>query len=154
MRRMAEIACVDSREGNNPNVFYDGTLDEKRTLVIERSSYGRGIAIANGIKKLVVTDDVVVACCYELAVHLGKEKKLSKQSATKDQVRTVWARITPVEHRAVIERIKEEKFIVDNDTKALDAVKYLCLMCIQKRAKQTSNLIILDTVEENNYNAV
>lgn len=61
--QMAKVACIDYRDNTRPGLFYDEYRDDQGALQVAIVFKGRGVVIAENVKKVVVTDDVVVACC-------------------------------------------------------------------------------------------
>lgn len=150
---MAKRACVDYRDNTRSGIFYDEYRDDQGALQTTMVFKGRGIAIAENIKKVVVTDDVVVACCQKFALELLDKREESKGKETNSEVRTLWARVCPKEHRHSIKQLSEDAYLVPFDKELVRAVSYLCEACFNYRAESKRNLLILSVQLERNFNA-
>ncbi len=65
---MAIIACLDGRDGARTSVFRD-TVSENGVTSYERILVpcGKSMGVAEGLQKIVVTNDLVVVCCNYLS---------------------------------------------------------------------------------------
>ncbi len=60
---MIVIASLDGRTRSKPELYKDQGQGESHDIKIHR---GRGLGIAQGLKNIVVTSDLVITCCDQL----------------------------------------------------------------------------------------
>ena len=70
---MAEIAIIDSKEGGCSKVFYDGKVTGE-ALELFKIADRRAAIVNHGLKKMLATDDAVIACCDNLAAFVCEVK--------------------------------------------------------------------------------
>jgi hypothetical protein len=90
-RKLAILAAMDSvvvqgKPGSELLPEYNGR-GVKQSSNINR---GRGLAVAEGILKPIMTDHVVVCCCYNLAMFIADQRNAVNAPITTNQIRVIW----------------------------------------------------------------
>ena len=84
---MIVIASLDGRTRSKPELYKDQGQGESHDIKIHR---GRGLGIAQGLKNIVVTSDLVITCCDQLHDALVKVRQSDDSHKTLDQVKVTW----------------------------------------------------------------
>jgi hypothetical protein len=155
MRRLAMVCARDNasvRGMCGTDIFPEfNSLGSKEIPSIKR---GRGIVIAAGIKKLVVTDFCVVCCCVKFALFLMVDRNGRVAEFTENRVVVDWDQIFAQEAmfaKTITDERSSGKKIREGDANNVSCVCREIRGCVDQPKR---NLIILKTFEIDALNTV
>lgn len=121
---MACIACLDGRSTAKPELFRDALGDDFKVISVPK---GRGIAVAEDLKKIIITSDLVVVCCADLAEALMRMRQKEGNVHTMDQVRVMWEKVQPEKFRDAIKTFTHESTSLEQDHITYEIMRQLCI---------------------------
>lgn len=141
---MAYIACLDGRTNARPELYRD-VVEGKAVEV--NVPQGRGIVYAAGLKRVVITSDVILVCCDDLFRTLIELRRREDRKCSLNQVRVAWDRVKPENYRDIIRVITSESKSIEQDFWMFEAVRDLCRVCVLTRHEHKFNIFFLPPVE-------
>ncbi len=125
---MAVISSLDGRSRSKPELYVERYKDGTYLIKVP---HGRGLGVAQGLKQIVVTSDLVMTCCKELYDALVEVRYREESIKSLDHVKVIWNMIGKEESREVTRTLMQAHKDEGWDFIILESMRELCEMVVK-----------------------